>query len=153
MTVTAVGSGTLYAGNYLSGTGVANNTCIVAQLTGTPGGTGTYQVNISQTVGSTTVTASGSGPAKYKDSPYSTFQATVTGTGAVTATVVIDASNEPPNTSFGQNWIGTVLGTITLSGTTSASDGFTTFAPWKYIRARVTEVSGTGAVVTATMGV
>lgn len=83
----------------------------------------------------------------YKDSPYSTFQASVNGTGAVTATVVIDASND------GVYWCSTALGTISLSGTTSSSDGFTTTAPWKYIRARVTAISGTGATVTANIGI
>jgi len=93
------------------------------------------------------VTSTTTGDAHYKDSPYSTFQATVTGTGAVTATVVIDCSND------GTNWCVTALGTITLSGTTSVSDGFTTTAPWKFIRARVTAVTGTGATVVSLMGV
>jgi hypothetical protein len=93
------------------------------------------------------VTTATTGNAHYKDSPYSTFQATVTGTGAVTATVVIDCSND------GSNWCATALGTISLSGTTSSSDGFTTTAPWKYIRARVTAISGTGATVVSLMGV
>lgn len=56
MTVSAVGAGTLAVGQGLSGTGVSANTFIVAQLTGTAGGTGTYQVNIPQTVSSTTIT-------------------------------------------------------------------------------------------------
>lgn len=93
----------------------------------------------------TTTTVTGDG--RYKDSPYTTFQASVVGTGAVTATVVIDCSND------GVNWCSTALGTITLSGTTSSSDGFTTAAPWKYVRARVTAISGTGATVTVNMGV
>ena len=42
------------------------------------------------------VTTTSTGDAHYKDSPYSTFQATVTGTGAVTATVVIDCSMTAP---------------------------------------------------------
>lgn len=93
------------------------------------------------------VTSTTTGAAKYKDSPYSTYQATVVGTGAVTATVVIDCSND------GTYWCSTPLGTITLSGTTSSSDGFTTVAPWKFVRARVTAISGTGATVTVTEGV
>lgn len=58
MTVTAVGSGTLYAGNTISGTGVAANTQILQQLTGTTGGIGTYKVTGTQTVASTTITTS-----------------------------------------------------------------------------------------------
>ena len=83
----------------------------------------------------------------YKDAPKTTIQAIVVGTGAVTATIVIDVSNDSTN------WCSTVLGTITLSGTTSNSDGFTTDAPWKYMRARVTAISGTGATVTVLYGV
>lgn len=56
LTVTAVGSGTLYPGGQLSGTGVAPNTEIVSQLTGTAGGVGTYLLNVGeQTVTSTTI--------------------------------------------------------------------------------------------------
>lgn len=93
------------------------------------------------------VTTTITGDGRYKDSPFTTFQATVVGTGAVTATVVIDCSND------GVYWCTTPLGTISLSGTTSNADGFTTQAPWKYVRARVTAISGTGATVYVTMGV
>lgn len=93
------------------------------------------------------VTTTSTGAALYKDSPYSTFQGNVTGTGAVTATIVIDCSNDAVN------WVATPLGTITLSGTTSSSDGFTTTAPWKYVRARVTAITGTGATAQVYMGV
>ena len=55
MTVTVVGSGTIYPGTILSGSGVATGTQIVAQLTGTTHGTGTYSVSIPQTVASTTI--------------------------------------------------------------------------------------------------
>lgn len=59
MTVTAVGSGALTVGQTLSGSGVTAGTKVLAQLTGTPGGIGTYQVSASQTVASTTVTGAG----------------------------------------------------------------------------------------------
>lgn len=95
----------------------------------------------------TGVTTTATSNRVYKDSPKTTIQAIVTGTGAVTATVVIDVSND------GDNWCSTVLGTITLSGTTSSADGFTTDAPWKYMRARVTAISGTSATVTVLYGV
>ena len=93
------------------------------------------------------VTANTTGVGKYKDSPFSTFQASVVGTGAVSATATIQGSND------NINWTATALGVITLSGTTSASDGFTTTAPWKWVRAVITNVTGTGAVVTCLMGV
>lgn len=55
MTVTAVGSGVLYPGAVLSGTGVPTGTQIVAQLTGTTGGVGTYSISIPAAWVSTTV--------------------------------------------------------------------------------------------------
>lgn len=55
LTVSAVGSGTLNVGDEIFGTGVTDNTVITALGTGV-GGTGTYTVNQSQTVGSTTLT-------------------------------------------------------------------------------------------------
>ncbi len=62
MTVTAVGSGSvLAAGQSVTGTGVDPGTTIVSQLTGTAGGTGTYQVSVSQTVTATALTMSGGG--------------------------------------------------------------------------------------------
>lgn len=60
LTVSAITTGGLYAGQTLAGTNVAAGTTVVRQLTGaTPGGTGTYEVNISQTVASTAITGSG----------------------------------------------------------------------------------------------
>lgn len=95
----------------------------------------------------TGVTSTGVGNAIYKDSPYSTFHAVVSGTGAVTAIVNIEVSND------GSNWLSTPMGTITLSGTDNNSDGFTSAAPWKYVRANVTSISGTNATVQVYMGV
>lgn len=71
----------------------------------------------------------------FKDAPKSTIQVVAT----AAATVVIEASND------GVNAIATALGTVTLAG--AGSDGFTTDAPWKYIRARVTANSGTVNVI------
>ena len=58
MTVTAVASGTLVNGGVLSGTGVTSGTTVTGQLSGAPGGIGTYAVSVSQIVASTTVTES-----------------------------------------------------------------------------------------------
>ena len=55
LTVTAVTSGTLAVGQTLIGTGIADGTRIASLGTGT-GGTGTYNLNLSQTVASGTVT-------------------------------------------------------------------------------------------------
>ena len=68
------------------------------------------------------------------------FQAVLSGTGALTATVLVQVSNDAIN------WM--TLGTITLSGTTLTSDGFTAEAPWAYVRGNVTAISGTGATIT-----
>lgn len=148
MTVSAVGSGVLGVGNTLSGTGVTTGTKILLQLTGTAGSTGTYQVSISQTVSSTTVTATGSGLTKYKDSPWTTFQAVLTTTsGNGTATINVYGSND------GLYFTATALGTIALNGASGTTDGFTTMAPWKYIHAVLSSLTGTGGACYVVMGV
>ena len=60
LTVTGIASGALAQGQTLSGTGITAGTKITQFLTGAGGNineTGTYQVNIPQTVASTTITA------------------------------------------------------------------------------------------------
>lgn len=176
----------------------------------------------------TTTTVAASLPL-YKETLYSTFQAIITGTGAVTATVQIQVTNDdntgrgyvfggvngapggpatltnasanvtaapgtfsqsmvgalavgpgvPAATTvlavavngssltlsgnatasgliqlnlFAQNWLATPLGVITLSGTNNTTDGFTSSAPWRYVRSNVTAISGTAAAVSALMG-
>lgn len=54
--LTGGGSWNIFLQSVNGGQAVAAGTCIVAQLTGTPGGIGTYQVNIGQTVTSTSMT-------------------------------------------------------------------------------------------------
>ena len=73
-----------------------------------------------------------------------TFQATLTGTGAVTASVTIEATND----AIG--WV--PIGVITLTGTALASDGFAMDASWDTVRARLTAITGTKAACTVTMG-
>jgi len=91
------------------------------------------------------VTTNITGPWVFKDAPNTGIQATVVGVGAVGATVTIQVSND------GVNAVTTAAGTITLTGTTAASDGFATNAAWKYIRAVVSGISGTNATVTCQM--
>jgi len=93
----------------------------------------------------TNVTAVTTGAAVALSKDLSTFQAKVAGTGTVTATVLIEVSNN------GTDFI--LAGTITLSGTASANDGFAIAAPWAYARARLTAITGTGATVNVNMGV
>jgi len=177
------------------------------------------------------ITATGSSQAIRKERVYSTFQATVTGSGAVSGTVVIDATNDdktgmglaipvglnsnttvtspglfngfidpvttrwvppveigdlvigpgiPASTTVASiasassltisnpatvtglgysplfqsaNWIKTPLATITLTSTNFDSDGFSTSAAWRWVRARVTAIGGTGATIWVVMGV
>lgn len=89
----------------------------------------------------------------YKESPYSSFQAIATASsGAVTGTVLIQVSNEDDTfNGVKSNWI--TIATISLTGTTTATDGFTTIAPWRYVRASVTAISGTSATIEVLMGV
>jgi len=92
-------------------------------------------------------TTTGASNGIYKDSPKASFQAVVSGSGAVTATIDIQYSND------GANWCATPGGTITLSGTDVDSDGFTSDSPWKFARANVTALTGTNAVVQVFVGV
>jgi len=73
-----------------------------------------------------------------------TIEATVTGTGAVSATVVVQISNDETN------WL--TLTTLTLSGTTTAFDGAAMDAAWRYMRVNLSAISGTGAAVTVIVG-
>ena len=60
LTVTGISSGAVAQGQTLSGTGITSGTKIVRSLTGAGGNVnevGTYEVNISQTAASTTITA------------------------------------------------------------------------------------------------
>lgn len=73
LTVTAVGSGTVVAGGLISGTGIATGTKVLAQISGTIGGIGTYRVSIpEQTVASTTVSGT-----------YGTMTVTAVGSGVL----------------------------------------------------------------------
>ena len=87
------------------------------------------------------------GPWVYKDSPLTTFHATLLGVGALSATVTIQVSAD------GVTAVSTVLGVITLSGTNTVADGFAATASWKYVRAVVSATTGTVTSVSVDMGV
>lgn len=71
--------------------------------------------------------------------------ATSSGTGA--ASIAVEVSN---NTAW--PWI--TLATISLTlGTTATSDGTVMSAGWQYVRLRVVSISGTGAAISASVGV
>ena len=95
----------------------------------------------------TSITAATVGEAK---EPYHTnrsFEAygnTISGSGAATVLIQVKNAREAP-------W--ETMGTITLTlGSSVTGDGFATTAPWRYVRANVTSISGTGAQVSVDMG-
>ncbi|MFV1943476.1 hypothetical protein VPH49_21930 [Pseudomonas luteola] len=73
------------------------------------------------------------------------FQAIVKGSGAVSATLSVDVSNN------GFDWIKDVA-TLSVSGTDMATEGFASDEPWAYYRGRLTAISGTGAMASLIMG-
>lgn len=90
-----------------------------------------------------TAAATATGGWYKRTAPQATFQATVAGSGSVGATIQIEGSND------GATAAATELGTITLSGTNSDSDGFASDAAWAFVRAIVT--SYTAGTVTVRM--
>jgi hypothetical protein len=79
-----------------------------------------------------------------------------TSAGAGSAVIKIEVSNvESPSTSTSgdgyADWL--LAGTITLTlATTMASDGFALDAPWRWVRANLTTLSGTDATVSVLKG-
>lgn len=106
MTVTAVTSGTLAVGQKISGSGVTVGTRITALVTGA-GGTGTYTVSASQTVGSTTITSN------------PTMFVTVVGSGALANGQTIAGANVTVGTTITQQVTGSAGSTGTYEVTPS----------------------------------
>lgn len=98
LTVTAVGTGALFAGQTISNSSstIAVGTSIVGQLTGTTGGVGTYQVSVSQTVSSGTISASGG---------------TLTVGGTITGTFAAGQTLTGSGITAGQTILGGISGT------------------------------------------
>lgn len=67
----------------------------------------------------------------------------LTGTGALTATALVQVSNIDDATA--NQWI--TASTLSLSGTTHANDGATLSSAWKWVRVNITAVTGTGATL------
>lgn len=118
LTVSAVTSGVIAVGSTLSGTGVTAGTRVTALLTGT-GGTGTYTVSVSQTVGSGTINMTGT--ANVQDVPVSSF--------APTARVFVYGQ--------GVNGTCTTQGAVNVSSVTRSSAGtyVVNFAPGAFANA------------------
>lgn len=112
LTITAVSSGVVVPGGTLSGTGVQTGTTVLSQLTGTPGGIGTYQVNIGeQTVASTVISET-----------YGTFTAASALTGALGVGDVLSGSGVVAGTTITALGTGTGgLGTYIVNNNTVVS--------------------------------
>lgn len=91
------------------------------------------------------VTSTGAGSSLPTPAPVCAFQAIVAGTGSVTAVIAILVSNDDVNFM--------TASTITLSGTTSATDGTVLDLPWKFVKGNVTTLTGTGAIASLLMSV
>lgn len=100
MTVTTVNSGSVYAGATISGTNVTAGTKITEQLTGTPGGLGTYAVSIpNQSAASTTISGT-----------YGVLTVGGTVAGSFGAGQSISGSGVTAGTKVGQQLTGTAGG-------------------------------------------
>jgi hypothetical protein len=120
LTVTAGGGGLLGPGQLLTGASIVAGTYIVQQLSGTTGSTGTYQVNISQTVASESIAVTS--PAVTYDSLSGGFVITSASTGSGSS-ITYPVAN-------GVNAV-TLLATLGLTQTTGAviSQGSAIYAP------------------------
>ena len=97
MTVSGITSGAVAPGETVSGLGVTPGTTVVAQITGgTTGGTGTYQVSVSQTVLSTVLTLSGG---------------TLTVTAVTTGTIAAGQTLTGTSVAAGQTVVSALTGT------------------------------------------
>ena len=125
MTVTAVGSGTIYPGATISGTSVSSGNQIVAQLSGTAGGAGVYAVTIGeQAVASTTISGT-YGTLTLGATPSGQFLvgALLSGTGVAASTYVTayiaGTGSVSGNTLVVNN--NTVVSSTTISATTNVA--------------------------------
>lgn len=149
LTVSAVGSGALAPGSVLSGTGVpVTGATITSQLTGTIGGTGTYQTNTSGvTLTSRTFTTSGSVETNFYCDSNVAVPAVVTGSidaaGLLTITAV----------ASGVLVVGQQLtGTGVPSNTTIIGLGTGTGGTGTYLTVPKSGVVVTSTTLTATAG-
>lgn len=84
-----------------------------------------------------------------------TVLAVAAGGGSLTMSAnasTTDATGSLQALLYGVAWCTTALGTITLSSVGASSDGFTTMAPWRYVRIVLSNVTGTVSGVQAVMG-
>jgi hypothetical protein len=68
-------------------------------------------------------------------------QVNLAGTGSVSVTATVQVSND------NVNWI--AASALSVSGTTTATNGATIDAAWAYLRVTLSSITGTGATATA----
>ena len=133
LTLTAVGGNTIYLGSVLTGGGVATNTQIVSQISGTPNGVGSYYISIPQqsaivptgtTYGLLTLTTVATGNFGVGDALSgtsvangSTLSQMLTGTGgsgstAVTLTATASSGTLTANTNVATSWTARSYGAV-----------------------------------------
>jgi hypothetical protein len=117
LTVTAVTSGVLRPGQILTGTSVTAGTVLLAQLTGTTGGIGTYSVTPSQTVSSTTITGTSAAATVTFDSVSGAFVITSGITGALATVAAATGAMAAPLL------LTTATGAVTSQGAAAAAPG------------------------------
>ncbi|NBW08596.1 MAG: DUF3383 domain-containing protein [Caulobacteraceae bacterium] len=111
LTVTAVGGGSVQNGAILAGTGVTTRTQVQKQLSGTANGVGTYQVSLSQSVASTTITGS-----------YGTMTVSAVASGALAVGQVLSGTGVTAGTVITARLTGTGgTGTYVVSPSQTAS--------------------------------
>jgi microcystin-dependent protein len=104
LNVSAVASGTLYVGQFITGTGVTANTQITAFVSGTLGGVGVYTASISQSVLTGTAMTGAAGATS-------------------TTTNIVDNSTNLATTAFAKS-AGAPTGSIFMWGVASAPTGY-----------------------------
>lgn len=111
LTASALTSGIIVPAMVVAGAGVTAGTVIVDQLTGTPGGAGTYSVDISQSVGSVAMT--GNAPS---DTPaWGVVAVAGGGTGASTLTGYVKGSGTSPLTASATIPVADITGTLPVA--------------------------------------
>lgn len=78
------------------------------------------------------------------------FHGYIAGSGNITATIVVQASNFPTAPTLAGQWV--TVGTITLSGSAAVSDGFASEAPWQWYRGNITAMSNVNTVAALYVG-
>lgn len=130
LTVTAVSSGTVAAGQTITGSGVLSGTYVTGYGTGT-GGTGTYYVNIAQTVVSETLTLSASAAAFTASIAGNVMTVTAVGSGVLQPGMEVTGTNVNVPTGIKSQLTGTMggVGTYAIYPTQTVSSESMTGAP------------------------